>query len=59
MTTDQEIKLSESCPARCKRTEKCYEKAVFLGKTGKSKDCLGNCKYIKRLIMIEGVKENG
>lgn len=29
----------ESCPARCRRSGKCYSRAYFKGKPGKVKDC--------------------
>lgn len=37
----------ETCPAKCKRSGKCYAGAYFEGKPGRAKDCEpGACKYI-------------
>lgn len=48
------------CPARCKRSGKCYGIAFFEGKPGKAKDCEPEtCKQFQKLIKtmnIEGVK---
>jgi len=38
---------AETCPARCRRTGKCYAAAYFKGKPGPVKDCEPDgCKYI-------------
>ena len=47
-------KIAETCPARCKDSERCYGKAVFLGKPGKSKECDMKCLFVKnRMKLVE------
>ena len=40
--------LSKNCPARCKHSDKCYGRAYFLAKPGKSKKCDGKCKFVTK-----------
>lgn len=35
----------DTCPARCKQTDRCYGRAYFLGKPGGSQDCSEPCPY--------------
>ena len=35
----------DSCPARCKRTGKCYGRAYFDGKSGKAQECTAPCQW--------------
>jgi hypothetical protein len=47
--TRQAVKdrTAENCPARCKRSGKCYARAYFEGKPGRAKDCEPDgCKHI-------------
>lgn len=44
------------CPARCKRTGKCFGRAWFEGKPGPSRSCIPQqCFYADRFEMIEKV----
>jgi hypothetical protein len=45
--------ISNTCPAKCKDTGKCYGKAFFLGQPGKSKRCDFKCKFITGKIAKE------
>jgi hypothetical protein len=38
----------DTCPAKCKRSGKCYGKAYFEGKAGRAAECMPDgCKHIK------------